>query len=97
MNTKKKNLINFPVTTTMEKLTCWFSIGYSAVLKYGEQVIAVNMNWKGGFEAAIYEFIETPEETGLGYIECRLNLVEILDEVFEDDGHAVAKALTRVK
>lgn len=97
MNSKKKHLINFPVTTTMEKLTGWFSPGYSAVLKYDEKVIAVQMNWKGGFEAAIYEFIETPEETGLGDIECRLNLVEILDKVYKDNGHAVAKALTKVK
>lgn len=51
------------------------------------------MNWKGQYEAATYEFIETPEETGLGDIECRLNLLEIADGTFKDGGHALAWAL----
>ena len=51
------------------------------------------MNWKGQYEAATYEFIETPEETGLGDIECRLNLLEIADGTFKDGGHAMAWAL----
>ena len=46
-------------------------------------------NWRGQYEAAIYEFIETPEETGLGAIECRLNLTEIADGTFTDGGHAM--------
>ena len=46
-------------------------------------------NWRGQYEAAIYEFIETPEETGLGAIECRLNLTEIAEGTFADSGHAM--------
>lgn len=48
---------------------------------------------EGQYEAATYEFIETPEETGLGDIECRLNLLEIADGTFKDGGHAMAWAL----
>lgn len=42
-----------------------------AVLKYGEKVLVCGLTYRG-FEAAIYDFIETEEETGLSYIECRL-------------------------
>lgn len=62
---------------------------YGAVLKYGEQVLVADIGWKG-FSAAVYEFIETPEETGLPDIECRLNLVEGAEDAFEDGGHAIA-------
>ena len=54
------------------------------------------MTYAGGNTAAIYEFIETPEETGLGDIECRLNLIEISEEGFEDAGHAAAWAFARI-
>ena len=36
-----------------------------------------------------------PEETGLGEIECRLNLVEVADETFKDGGHAMQWAISR--
>lgn len=56
--------------TTMEKLQ--MKVGPSgAVLKYGEKVL-VTCETYYGFTAEVYEFVETPEETGLGYIECRL-------------------------
>ena len=35
-----------------------------AVLKYGDKVLVTGLSWKG-FQAAIYELVETPEETGL--------------------------------
>lgn len=60
--------------TTMEKLQ--MKVGPSgAVLKYGEKVL-VTCETYYGFTAEVYEFVETPEETGLGYIECRLSLIE---------------------
>ena len=49
-----------------------------------------------GFHAAVYEMVETPEETGLGDIECRLNLVEACAELFEDGGHAMAWCMKRI-
>lgn len=60
--------------TTMEKLQ--MMVGPSgAVLKYGEKVL-VTCETYYGFTAEVYEFVETPEETGFGYIECRLSLIE---------------------
>ena len=49
------------------------------------------------FVAAVYEFIETPEECGFSDIECRLNLVEVAEELFEDGGHAMAWCMRKVK
>lgn len=48
-----------------------------------------------GFTAEVYEFVETPEETGLGYIECRLSLIEKAEKHFEDGGHAIAWCISR--
>lgn len=90
---KKKHQITFQQTDTIEKLQDSIRPCYGAILQYQGMVLITNMNWKGQYEAAIYEFIETPEETGFGDIECRLNLVEISDETYEDSGHAIAWAL----
>ena len=48
-----------------------------------------------GFIAGVYEFVDTPEETGLDEIECRLNLTAMSQEVFEDGGHAIEWAMLR--
>ena len=87
------NGIAFLQTTTIEHLQEKIPSCYGAVVTFGEKVLATMMNWKGQYEAATYEFIETPEETGLGDIECRLNLLEIADGTFKDGGHAMAWAL----
>lgn len=76
--------------TTMEHLQMRVSPSYGAVLKYGEKVLVTDYHWKGGFTAKVYEFIETPEETGLGDIECRISLIAEANEVFPDNGHAIA-------
>ncbi len=81
--------------TTMENLWMNGSAEQGAVLKYDGRVLVAGLSWKG-FEAAVYEFIETPEETGLGDIECRLNLVEASSEVYEDGGHAMAWCMSRI-
>lgn len=83
------------LTTTMEKLaTSDYACG-GAVLKYDEQVLAVCLD---GFDyhAAVFEFIETPEETGLDETECRLNMVETTMEAFADGGHAMAWCLAHI-
>ena len=85
----KKHEINFLQTTTIEHLQDKIPCCYGGALTYGENVLVTMVNWRGQYEAAIYEFIETPEETGLGEIECRLNLVEVADETFKDGGHAM--------
>lgn len=89
----KKHEIDFLQTTTIEHLQEKIPSCYGAVVTFGDKVLATMMNWKGQYEAATYEFIETPEETGLGDIECRLNLLEIADGTFKDGGHAMAWAL----
>lgn len=59
-----------------------------AVLKYGERVLVCGLTYKG-FEAAVYEFIEDEKETGLSYIECRLNLRTTSPTPFDDGGDAM--------
>ena len=91
----KKHEINFLQTTTIEHLQDQIPSCYGGALTFGEKVLVTMVNWRGQYEAAIYEFIETPEETGLGAIECRINLVEVADEIFKDGGHAMQWAISR--
>lgn len=67
-----------------------------AVLDYCDYVITVWEHCFDGIKAAIYELIETPEETGLDRCECRLSQIAE-KQGFEDTGHAIAWALTEVK
>lgn len=83
-----------PNTTTMENLSMKVCAGEGAVLKFGDKVLVTDIAWKG-FIAGVYEFIETEEETGLGYIECRLNLIAMSGDLFEDGGHAIAWAMAQ--
>ena len=90
-----KAYYNFPEITSMENLQLKVS-SYGAVLKYGDKVLVTDIAWKG-FAAAVYEFVEGPEEDELADIECRLNLLEMADEVFEDGGHAIAWCMEKAK
>ena len=78
-----KAFYKFEETTNMENLQMKVS-SYGAVLKYGEQVLVTDIGWKG-FAAAVYEFIETPEETGLADIECRT-----INKIIPDEGGFVS-------
>ena len=91
----KKHEINFLQTTTIEHLQDQIPSCYGGALTFGEKVLVTMVNWRGQYEAAIYEFIETSDETGLGAIECRINLVEVADEIFKDGGHAMQWAISR--
>lgn len=88
----KKHTINFEQTTTIEKIADSLRPCYDAVLTLGEKVLVARSNYKGQYEAATYEFIDTPNED-FAVIECRLNLCEVADETFEDSGHAIAWAM----
>ena len=77
------------IFTTMEHLALETNPTYGAVIKYGDRVFHTDLTWKGGFSASIYEFIDDPEETGLGDIECRLSLIAKATTEFEDSGHAL--------
>ncbi len=83
--------------TTMERLQMKVSASYGAVLKFGDKVFVTDCHWKGGFTAEIYEFVETPDETGLGDIECRLAPWGKTDERFADNGHAIVWCMAQVK
>ena len=85
----------WPKESTMEKLEEMRFSTCGAVLRHGEQILVVGREFRG-FHAAVYEMIETPEETGLTDIECRLNLVEAATELFEDGGHAMAWCMKRI-
>ena len=58
------------------------------MLKYGDKVLVTGLTCRG-FKAAVYEFIEDEEETGLSYIECRLNLRTTAQTPFDDGGDAM--------
>ena len=81
-----------PNTTTMENLSMQVSAGEGAVLRFGDKVLVTDHAWKG-FIAGVYEFIEDEEETGLGYVECRLNLIAVAEQTFPDGGSAIQWAL----
>lgn len=89
-NTKVR--YRLPNTTSMENLSMKVSAGEGAVLKYGDRVLVTDIAWKG-YIAGVYEFLETEEETGLSCVECRLNLIAMSEETFEDGGHAIAWAM----
>jgi len=83
--------------TTIEKLQSKVSASYGAVIQYGDKVFVTDIHWKGGFVAEIYEFIEFPEDTGLGDIECRLTPWAVSEQTFKDNGHAIAWCYEQVK
>lgn len=80
--------MNWAKTTTMENLWSNGCAEQGAVLKYGDRVMVTGLTWRG-FEAAVYEFIEDEEKTGLSYIECRLNLRTANPKPFNDGGDAI--------
>ena len=85
----------WPKESTMEKLEEMRFSTCGAVLRYGAQILVVGREFRG-FHAAVYEMVETPEETGFADIECRLNLVEVATELFEDGGHAMVWCMAHI-
>ena len=90
----KKATTRWARQTTMEKLENFDYAIKGAVLKHGEQVLVVGFEGRG-YHAAVYEFVDTPEETGLADIECRLNLIAMSGQTFEDGGHAISWAMSQ--
>jgi hypothetical protein len=83
--------------TTIEHLQLAVSATYGAVIKYEDKVFVTDITWRGGFTAMIFEFIETPEETELGDIECRLAPWAEANETFKDNGHALKWCFEQIK
>ena len=82
--------------TTIEKLQMKVSTTYGSILKFGDHVLVTDACYKGGFTADIYEFVEPPEATGLGDIECRLDHIGSAEQTFTDNGHAIAWCMGQV-
>lgn len=83
--------------TTAEKLRMeLYRCKNSAIVDYGDYTVAVWDHCLKGSIAEVYELVETPDDTGFGRCECRISRIERKEE-FEDAGHAMAWALTKVK
>ena len=87
-----KAYFRLPNATTMETLITRMTTSEGAVLKKGERILVADRG-RDGFLAGVYEMTETPEETGFGYIECRLDLITMSETIFEDSGSAMEWAL----
>jgi len=86
----------FEEITTIEKLQGEVSCSYGVVVQYGGWVFVADLSYKGGFVAAVYEFVDT-EADGFSAIECRLQLVKSETEcMFTDDGHAIEWCMKEV-
>ena len=85
----KKHLINFPDNgISIEGFYDRLRLCYDSIMQYGDRVLVAQMNWNGDMEAAVYGFAEDPKE-GFSEVECRLELLKISDETYEDAGHAI--------
>ena len=74
--------------TTVEKLALKSSSSYDAIVRYKGFVCLAAMNYKGTYNAEIYEYVDEPE-TEFAEIECRLNLNEKAQQTFENSGEAI--------
>lgn len=81
--------------TTMEKLQLKVSTR-GAVIRYGDKVFVTDYTYYG-YTAEVYEFVELPEDTDLGDIECRLSPFAVAKEKFTDGGHALEWCFKQIK
>ncbi len=85
-----------PIITTMEMLECDMTGCCGSIVRYNGKIIVAITNYKGEVIGMIYDPMETEEETGLSYIECRISLSEVAEQTFKDTGHAIAWGLKMV-
>ena len=90
------NYKNYPQITTIENLQMDSNSSLDAIVQFGDHVLAAKYTYKG-FTAAVYEFIETYEETGLGDIECRISRIAEADRYFKDNGSAIQWGFEQLK
>ena len=83
--------------TTIEILQSRVSASYGVVIQFNDKVFVSDLTFRGGYRADIYEFIETPEETGLDDVECRLSPWAKSKKTFEDNGHAIKWCFEQVR
>ena len=90
-------MMNTQDFTTMEQLSIMDSVTNGAVLPYGPMVLVTDNAYRDELTAQIYEFVETPEEAGVGIEECPLNFCEKAEQKFHDGGRAMESCLKRAK
>ncbi|AWG03418.1 Nmad4 family putative nucleotide modification protein [Trueperella pyogenes] len=75
--------------TTLEKI----QMEHPIAMRHGNRVIVAAHTWKKdqglGVQGRIYEFIDEPS-VEFSALECRLELVAESDELFTDEGTAIA-------
>ena len=83
-----------PERTTSENLELGFTAGSGVVLNFGNRVLTAWYRYDGndanGYKAAVYEYT-TDDHTCEGEI----RLLAESEEYFEDNGHAMAWAMSR--
>lgn len=91
-DTTKINDYRLRNTTIIEQLTLDSNPGYAAILVYGRYILFTDLNWKGKFIAAIYEF-----STDKNDMDDPIRLKETAKEVFDDSGHAAEWCFNKIK
>nr|DAR31392.1 MAG TPA: Nucleotide modification associated domain 4 [Caudoviricetes sp.] len=84
----KKQWINFPKSTCMEIFCGRLKPCHDSMMRFGDRVLIAQMNWQGETEAAVYGFVDDPEED-FSAEECRLELLKVARQTFADAGHAI--------
>lgn len=74
--------------TTIEKLALNVSPSYDAIVRYRGFVCQATLNYKGKYDAEIYEYVDEPDSE-FSEIECRLSLNEKASEAFANSGEAI--------
>ena len=74
--------------TTVEKLALNISPSYDAIVRYKGFVCLATMNYKGTYDAEVYEYVDEPDAE-FAEIECRLSLNEKANEPFKNSGEAI--------
>lgn len=79
--------------TTLEKI----QMEHPIAMRHGDRVIVAAHTWKKehglGVQGRIYEFIDEPG-VEFAALECRIQLVAESEELFADEGTAIAWAIT---
>ena len=81
--------------TTIEKLALNASPCYDCIVRYHGFVRLAKMNYKGTYDAEVYEFIDSTED--FTEIECRLAPIEKANGNFATSGEAVKWCFTFIE
>ena len=74
--------------TTIERLALKTSPSYDAIVRYKGFVCLAALNYKGTYDATVYEYVDEPESE-FSEIECRLTLNVKDSKDFKDSGEAI--------